>query len=136
LVVAAIDNMHAEPKSGYVFEEDEWQSFEEALAPIDRVLKSVASEYGMHSQTHASKGWPGRTLGKRRLLKTYLLRISLHPGYVTSGLATWDIMDLWIYDYGELINKTISYRMLTASSDLKLQTTEPIIVSAVAAALS
>ena|GEM_PF-7067384 len=134
--MAKIDETHGSRRSAYVFAEDEWSSFEEALAPIDKILKSVALEYGMRWEAYASKGWPGRTLRKRRFLKTYLLRITLHPGYVSSGLITWDIMDLWTYDYGELINKTVSYRILAASSELDLGATEPIIVSAVAAALS
>ena len=134
--MAELAETHGSRKSAFAFEEDEWRSFEQALAPIDNVLRGLASDYGMRWQAHASKGWPGRALRKRRLLKTYILQVSLDPGYVRSGLVTWDIVDLWMYDYGELIHKTVSNRMLASSSDLNLQITGPIIVSAVESALS
>lgn len=77
-------------------------------------------------QARASRGWPGRTLRKRRFLKTYILRISLDPGYVGSGRIAWEIGDLWMYGYGELINKTISYRVIADFSDLDVRASEAI----------
>ena len=134
--MAKIDEFSASRKGAYAFAEDEWLSFDRALEPIDGILRSLASNYGMHWQAHAPKGWPGRTLKRRRLLQTYLLRISLNPDYVNSGRVTWDIVDLWMYDYGELVNKTVSYQILAVCTELSPVATESIIVSAVAAALS
>ncbi len=121
-------------KDSYSFGRDERLAFEQALAPIDKILRSIASEYRMRLQAHSSKGWPGRTLRKRRLLKTYILRISLDPGYVGSGRVNWEIVDLWMYDYGELMNRTIRYRALAAFADLDARATE-VITSAVVEAL-
>jgi len=127
-------DIHEHARDAYSFARDERLAFDLALAPIDKILKSIASEYRMRLQAHASKGWPGRALSKRRLLKTYILRISLDPGYVGSGRVTWEIVDLWMYDYGELINKTIRYRSLAAFADLDARATE-VITAAVVEAL-
>jgi len=121
-------------RDAYSFARDECQAFELALAPIDWILRAVASDYGMRWQAYASRGWPGRTLRKRRLLKTYFLRISLDPDYVRSGRIAWQIVEMWMYDYGELINKTISYRVVAEFSDWNVRAREAV-TTAVAEAL-
>ena len=62
---------------------------------------------------HASKGWPGRTLYRRKWLKTYSLRVSLDPAYENAeSTVRWEIHDVWMYDADELGRKLLSFRAL------------------------
>jgi len=105
-------------RSAFLFDPEETSKFEDALRLADRVLEPLASKYRLRLLPHSSKGWPGRTLRGRKLFRTYALRISLDPSYVDTEVLRWDIHDAWMYEYGELLNKTISSRQLAKGVQL------------------
>jgi len=104
-------------RSAYRFEESEILRFDESLRPIEPLLESLSSAYGCVLLHAASKGWPGRTLRQRHWLKTYLFRISLEPAYVDTGLVRWEFHDIWMYDWGELLQRVLTFRRLLAGVD-------------------
>jgi hypothetical protein len=83
-------------ESEYLFDDDEVKRFDVALASVDGVLRELSAQHRLHLYSHAARGWPGRTLRKRKLFKTYTLEISLNPAYTDTdtGVVSWDIHDV------------------------------------------
>lgn len=103
--------------SAYLFGERETAAFNESLHTIDTLFESLSGQYHLKLSHTAAKGWPGRELRRRRGLKTYVIRITLDPAYIDTGLVRWEIHDVWMYDFGELIQKVLRFRMLLSGVD-------------------
>lgn len=102
--------------SEYRFDGAEVATFTESLRGVDVHLQQLARSYRLRLIMHSAKGWPGRTLYGRRWLKTYYLRISLNPAYVDTpgSQVRWDVDEVWMLDFAELMRRTLSYRRLAA----------------------
>jgi hypothetical protein len=98
----------------YIFDNSEWAAFDQSLELIDPVLEQIAQRYGLKLLGAASKGWPGRTLRKRRFLGVYRVQISLDPSFIDTASMRWGIHESYMYDFGELYRKTISFRTLAS----------------------
>ncbi len=97
------------------FAPSEMSRFDDALHAIDPVLVELAQRYGLIVKRNAPKGWPGRALSCRRWLKTYRIIISMNTSYQDSESdVKWDIHDVWMYDYGEIWRRTVSFRTLAS----------------------
>jgi hypothetical protein len=105
-------------RDAYVFAADERQRFDLSLANIDSELERIARRYGLLVTDNAGRGWPGRTLYRRSLTKTYWLRISLEPRYVDTGSILWNVHEVWMFGIGSLYRKTISSRTIFANLSL------------------
>lgn len=107
------------PDSAYVFKADVWSAIESALRPLDPSLAALGARYGLKLLLTTSKGWPGRTLIRKRWLKTYLLRVSLEPASVDTGPLSFGIHHLWIRDLAGFYQKLIDYEPLATGLDAK-----------------
>jgi hypothetical protein len=103
--------------SAYCFDDAAMALFNASLEPLDSELQILAVRYRLEFQSWSDKGWPGRTLWRRRGFKTYFLRVSLEWQSASTDRVTWEIDDVWMYDYGELFRKVIAFNRLASGLD-------------------
>ncbi len=99
-------------RAAYVFSSDERKQFERELEKIDLLLRRLAQKYGLDVLSDGGRGWPGRTLYRRSIAKTYYLRLTLESTSLDTGLLAWNLHDVWMYEVGSFFRKVISSRTL------------------------
>jgi hypothetical protein len=96
------------PNGDVIFSPAEETQFDGDLELADAIVKELAKKYRCKFLATAGRGWPGRSVQKRVVFRTFIFRVRLHPQYLQDHRVFYETVAQWSLQYGELLTRLIS----------------------------